>query len=65
MTKTDEPKNVYYLGEQKMFKRWTVLKVDAESVDFVKDFAERNGFTTGKALQEIITRAKKREKSKA
>jgi predicted methyltransferase len=37
--------------------RWTILDVDESIIKAVKKFANDNGFTTARALKELITKA--------
>jgi hypothetical protein len=47
-------KNVEIINDRPFFKRWTILGVDVEVVDFVKQYAERHNVTVGRALKEIV-----------
>lgn len=35
-------------------KRWTILDVEELTIEFIRDYASKNGFTTGKALTELL-----------
>lgn len=63
MNETPEPKNIVYVGNTKRYKRWTILGVDADIVEQVKAYATKHGYTTGKALKELVTKALRRERS--
>lgn len=46
--------NVIVVNGVLTYKRWTVLGIDIETVKIIKAHASENGYTTGKALKELI-----------
>jgi len=35
-------------------ERWTIIDVDEDVILLVKEYAKKNGYTTGRALSELI-----------
>ncbi len=54
MTDSSNPKNTYFDNGRKYHKRWTVLDVDDESVQRVKNFAHDTKTKTGAALTTLL-----------
>jgi len=54
MKEGTDPKNVYYSNGVKYYKRWTVLDVEADTVETIKLHSGQKKITTGKALDELI-----------
>lgn len=52
-----EAKNIVYVEGVKKHKRWTILNVDADVVDTVKNFATKNGYAIERALKELVKKA--------
>lgn len=42
--------------------RWTILDIDEEVIKIIRRFARRNGYTTGRALGEIVYKLEKQLK---
>lgn len=52
--------NFDYNNSMNIRKRWTVLNVDESIIEIVRKFAADNGYTTSKALKELILKGHKR-----
>jgi hypothetical protein len=50
-------KNICKINGVLYYQRWTILDVEAESVQAVKDYAKRHKVTTGRALEELVRKA--------
>lgn len=46
--------NKYYNKTMVKRDRWTILDVDENSIKLLKKYAKINGYTTGKAISEVI-----------
>lgn len=57
MNEGQDPKNVYYVGGVKYYKRWTVLDVEADAVDIVKHHSKTKKVSTGKALNDLLVQS--------
>lgn len=47
-------KNICKINGVLYYQRWTILEVEAASVQAVKDYAKRHKVTTGRALEELV-----------
>lgn len=64
MTEQRGAKNIITKGGLPYLKRWTVIDVPVSSVEEVKNYADTEGITVGRALTEIIDRGTMHTKHK-
>lgn len=52
-----EPKNITVINGVRKLQRWTVLDVDEDVTIAAKKFAKDNGYTLGKAVTILLSKA--------
>jgi acid phosphatase class B len=61
MKSSEEPKNIKYENGVKYYKRWTVLDVNADVIEAIKNMASTDKTSVGKALEKLAQKQLRRK----